>query len=619
MKLPLVWLKDYIDTKKTPAEIADSFTSLGLMLDKPIENDVLDLEHRMDRADWLSIIGCARDFAAFDGTKLKKPDGLVPESNGQGGVKIKIEAPELVKRFNTRVFRGIKVGDSPIWIKERLESYGLPTINNIVDITNFVMVEYGQPMHAQDLSKFSKQEIVFRHGKAGEKVLTLLGQEVAVDSETLVMAEGNNLIGIGAIVGSKLTAVDNKTTDIILDAGNYNQSNIRKTSRRLNIRNETVARTEKFLHPELTQIAIERATKLILELAGGQYFENEDYYPNKAQPKNMILRFSRIKTIGGIDVDPMKVKDILTKLEYKIIKESTLELTLEIPFFRTDIEVEDDIVSDILRINDYKNIPNELMNSASPKEITPTLMDYEDKIRDILVNLGMHEHISSPMTMVNGNDKTQIILENALNSEQNALRTNVAETLRPVLEIYKKHKYSVIRLFEVGRTYFKIGEKYEDIKEIKVVEGIVLNDNGARQTNDEVKKILSGLFVNLGISNVSYKAKMENKSSSQTNMKNTNVVTIYQDKLELGELRNDGFTLFTENLVKSGTKKLRVIDYIPNKTYEDVTVELMLNETLGETLEKLKVKFPKAELIEQVDEFRKESKRMVTLRVYKQD
>jgi phenylalanyl-tRNA synthetase beta chain len=178
MRLPLIWLKDYVSLRKSPKEIAESFTALGLMLDKPIQKDVLDLEHRMDRSDWLSVTGCARDLAAMEGQAFKFPElnksaGKQPDR--EQTIEIKVECPELVRRFNTRVFRGIKVKKSPSWLSERLELYGIPSINNVVDITNFVMVELGQPMHAQDISKMEKPEIVIRRAKKGEEITTLLG------------------------------------------------------------------------------------------------------------------------------------------------------------------------------------------------------------------------------------------------------------------------------------------------------------------------------------------------------------------------------------------------------------------------------------------------------------
>src|SRR5687768_6720458 len=162
MKIPVEWLKQYIKTDKSAKQLAESFTSLGLMLDKPVfkytdgkfETEILDLEHRMDRSDWLSILGCARDVAAFDNTKLIYPEVYTKEGKklpSEEKVKIEVKCPDLVNRFNTRVFKGIKVGPSPDWMQNRLKSYGIPSINNIVDITNYVMVETGQPMHAQDI------------------------------------------------------------------------------------------------------------------------------------------------------------------------------------------------------------------------------------------------------------------------------------------------------------------------------------------------------------------------------------------------------------------------------------------------------------------------------------
>lgn len=609
MIVPIEWLKEYVDIKKSADKIAESFTALGLLLDRPVENDVLDLEHRMDRSDWLSIVGCARDLAAMEGLELKLPEGLVPEKAGDGGVEIKVEATDLVHRFNTRVFRGLKVAESPKWLKDRLEAYGIATKNNVVDITNYVMIELGQPMHAQDLAKFSKQEIVLRRAKTGEEITTLLGETVKLDSETLVLAEGKNLIGIGAIVGSPATAVDETTTDIVLDAGNYNQSNVRKTSRRLNIRNETVLRTEKFLHPHLTQVAIERATKLILEIAGGQYFENADYYPKEAPLTKMTLRYSRVEKIGGIVLEKEKIREILEALEYRVLTAESTGLKLEVPYFRTDVLVEDDIVSDILRINNYANIPLEVVSSAPPKEVTPEIYKFEEKCRDVLVSLGMHEHITNPLVKFHegeGGDKTQIRLENSLNSEQDAMRTSIYETLKPVLAVYKKHKIGGAKLFEVGLTYHKTGNRYEDIREIRTIEGLVAIENGVKQASDAVKAILTALFRNLGIDNVSYEGL-------------ANTTTILQGKLELGQIRLDSFTLFSENLVKAEKKNLRVRDTIMHQTTEDITLEVDADKTLGPILSKIKDSNKKITSVYVVDEFTKGDKKAVTVRFILED
>ena len=596
MIVPINWLKDYVNIKKSPQQIGDSFTTLGLMLDRPPENDVLDLEHRMDRSDWLSIVGCARDLAAFESLELKHPEGEIPKSAGKGGVKIEVKTPDLVRRFNTRVFRGVKVEKSPKWLVERLEAYGIASINNVVDITNFVMVELGQPMHAQDLAKFKNQKIEFRKAKNGEICQTLLGDKIELDDETLVMTDGEQITGIGAIVGSPVTAVDENTTDIILDAGNYNQANIRKTSRRLGIRNETSARTEKFLHPESTQVAIERATKLILEIAGGQYYENEDYYPKKVPLTKMQLRFERIRKVGGLEIPENRVREILTALDYKILKNGSDVLELEVPYFRTDVIVEDDIVSDILRINGYDKIPFKMMASAPPEEVTPEIYDLEEKCRDIMVSLGGHEHITSPLVTADPNDENMLKLENSLNSEQDALRTSIYTTLAPVLGVYKKNKISDAVLFEVGKIYNK------DLSETRVLETVIDTSGGVAEANSKLKRILSGFFLNLGVDNVSYR-RSDNSS-----------VGLYQDSLALGELRRDSFTILTENILKAERHISRARDKILHKSERDVTVELPSGAPLGEIVEKIRTTNDKVTQVELVDKFEKGSKTAYTFR-----
>src|SRR3989344_5041623 len=557
MIVPIEWLKEYVDIKKSPKEIAASFTALGLMLDRPIENNILDLEHRMDRSDWLSIVGCARDLAAIEGLPLRLPEGAVPEktgeSKGSGGVEIKVEAPDLVRRFNTRVFRGVKVKESPKWLRERLKSYGLPSKNNIVDITNYVMVELGQPMHAQDLAKFSKQEIVLRRAKTGEEITTLLGEKVKLD-------------------------------------------------------NETFLRTEKFLHPHLTQVAIERATKLILELAGGQYFENTDYYPKEIPLTKMELRYLRIEKVGGVFVEPQTIRNILESLGYRVLNTIPDGLKLEVPYFRTDVQVEDDIVSDILRISNYENIPLEAISAAPPKEVTPEIYNFEEKCRDILVALGMHEHITNPLVKLDENDTDtgQIRLENSLNSEQEALRTSIYKTLKPVLAIYRKHKIGGAKLFEVGLTYYKTGKRYEDIKEVRTIEGVVSTENGVVEASNKVKAILAAFFKNLGVDNVRYE---------KSDAVGVNTAVIFQNKLALGEVRLDSFTLFSENLLKAEKSQLRVRDTLMHKTTEDITLEVDADKALGPMLAKIKGSSEKIADVFVADEFVKGNKKAITIRL----
>lgn len=525
MKIPLIWLKDYIDTTKSPKEIAADFTQLGLMLDKPLDkNNVLDLEQRLNRSDLLSILGCARDLASFQGLKLKLPKGYTKHgkvADKESYIEINVHTP-AVRRFQTRVFKDIKVGPSPDWIKERLNAYGIDSINNIVDITNFVMIEYGQPMHAQDIARLKGRDITIRQAKEGEKLTTLLGTEVKLNPDTFVLTSGGEVTVIGGIVGGKNTGVTNDTTSIILDSGNYDSRIVRATSRKLKIINETVSHYDKFLDPRTIDYAMDRATQLILEIAGGTYYVNDDYYPVSVVPQTVTLRMSRLKLLSGMDINLSTVKKILKSLEYIVVEESEDTITLEVPYFRTDIEVEDDLISDVLRINDYTNIPLSPLQTPVPTDLTPEIYRFEDRLRDLMVGQGAHEHITNSLTSATG-DQNQIVLVNALTSDLNALRTNLESGLSKVLKTYKKHKQTKVTIFEIGKVFQVGGGKYLEGRLLSVAHGV------AGQSTDSLATLMSGL----GITN--YYINKNNK--------------IYVHDNLVGYIAPTGFTLVTNAIM----------------------------------------------------------------------
>lgn len=580
MKVPIKWLKEYVDTNKSIKEMAKSFTALGLMLDK-ISGDVLDLEHRMDRSDWLSVIGCTRDFAAFEDLKLKYPKlhtekGRKPSKDQI--VRIEVKCKDKVNRFNTKVFRNIKVGKSPDWLKERLEEYGMPSINSVVDITNYVMIEFGQPLHAQDLSKLKKQEIVIRDTRKGDKVTTLLGETIELGGTgAFVLTQDDIPTVIGGIIGGITTGVDENTTDIVLDAGNYNQNVIRKVSRKLKIQNETVLRCDKFLHPDLTEIALQRATYLTLNTCGGEYYENIDWYESreKYKPKKQTLTLERLKLLSGMDLKLSEAKSILKRLEYKILKENKEEIEVEVPYFRTDVEVEDDLVADVLRINDYEKIPLQKVNTAPPKDITPKIYLFEEKLRDICVNLGLYEHITDPMVKGIETNVNQIILQNSLTSEKDALRTSIYETLIPIINTYNKHKQSRVGVFEVGKIYFKDNSQY---KEENVLEVIFKDSSLSSYDNSkEVKRILAGILQNIGIDNLGYEKKDKDKKT-----------IIYSNLVEVGEIRVDSFSLFTQRLMEISKEPKRIISEFINYTIQDLSIVLDITKSFGDIYQEIK-------------------------------
>jgi phenylalanyl-tRNA synthetase beta chain len=502
MKIPLTWLKDYVESSKSPKEIAADFTQLGLMLDKPLdETGVLDLEQRLNRSDLLSIIGCARYLAVFENIPLVEPKGHTKpgkEIDPQSKITVTVDTP-AVHRFQTRIFKGIKVAPSPAWLKDRLSAYGIESKNNIVDITNYVMCEYGQPMHAQDIAKLKGKDITIRPAKTGEKLTTLLGTEVKLTEDAFVLTSGGEITVIGGIVGGKKTGVTESTINIILDSGNYDSRIIRKASRKLKIMNESVSHNDKFLDPRLIDIALNRASQLILELAGGEYYANGDYYPTPVVPQTLSLRLSRLSALSGMDIKMSEAKKILKALEFIVIEETSETLTVEVPYFRTDMEVEDDLISDILRMMDYNNIPVMPLNTPVPTDITPPIYRFEDNLRDLLVGQGYHEHITNSLTSADPDNKEQVVLVNALTSDLNALRTSLTDGLAKVSKTYVKHKQNQTGLFEIGKVFAKSATNYLEGRLLTVLSA----DNRASSTS------LSTLLASLGLSKYRITGKLE--------------------------------------------------------------------------------------------------------------
>ncbi|MBP9670576.1 phenylalanine--tRNA ligase subunit beta [Candidatus Woesebacteria bacterium] len=564
MKIPLIWLNDYVETSKSPKEIAADFTQLGLMLDKPLdETGVLDLEQRLNRSDLLSVIGCARDLAVFEHLPLKLPKGHTKpgkQAETKEQVKIDIQTP-VVRRFQTRLFKGIKVGPSPSWLTERLKGYGMESINNIVDITNFVMLEYGQPMHAQDIAKLPGMDITIRKSNPGEKLVTLLGTEITLTTDSHVVTSGGVPTVILGVVGGKLTGVTDSTTDIILDAGNYDSRTIRKSSRQLKIMNETVTRDDKFLDPRLIDIALDRATALILEIAGGDYYTNGDYYPTPDVAQTLSLRLSRLHALSGMDIKLSEAKRILKALEFVVVEETVDTLTVEVPYFRTDMEVEDDLISDILRMMDYNNIPVIPLNTPVPQDITPPIYRFEDRLRDLMVGQGYHEHITNSLTSAESTNRKQVVLVNALTSDLNALRTNLLDGLNRVSKTYKKHKQSKTGLFEIGKVIAKSEKNY--------LEGRLMTVLSASQ--DGSARSLSTLLSSLGLANYQITAKLE----------------ISIDGLVIGNIKPTSYTIVTDRIMSLAKNYAGIISEFDHITSLDLSLLAPINIQYADIIDTL--------------------------------
>ncbi len=497
MKVPLSWLNDYVEVDGQAEKLMADLTAIGHMQDGPpqdIEGDlVYDLEVRQNRSDCLSMLGIAREAAAVSGRQLKLPAAYEAElTDKSGSVTVEITDPKLCFRFQTLTFKNLKVGPSPDWLKKRLTAYGIKPINNVVDITNFVMVESGQPLHAFDLEKIDGERFVVRQAAKGE-ILTVLGNKsIALVEDDLIIASGQRPLALAGVIGGEASSVNNNTTTIVVEAANYYQATVRRSSLRHNLRTEASTRLEKFLHPKLTQLALARVAQLLTELAEGELVGQVDNYPTVIPENKVNLRLSYLNQIAGIDFSADQTKELLAKVHLPADQTGNDTLTINVPYFRTDIEQEADLVEEVLRIYGYDRIPEDLPAAPPPQDIQSKNYIISEKIRDYLVGLGYHEQITEPLTDEQNPVLEPVILENSLTSEKRMLRTSLIPMLVRGTNYRRKHHYSHIKIFEVGKIYYRSDDQYLE----KNVVGVIALGNDARYR--QIKGDIEEMIIRLG-------------------------------------------------------------------------------------------------------------------------
>jgi phenylalanyl-tRNA synthetase beta chain len=481
MKVPLSWLTEYVELPADTLELGRKLTSIGHMQDGPIKevagDQILDLEIRQNRSDCYSILGIAREVAAVLGKELQTPEEYSRTLESVPSVtKIHIADSELCYRFNAVTLDGIKVEKSPEWLRQKLEAYGMKSINNIVDITNFVMLEIGQPLHAFDRDKIATDTLVIRSATEGEELTILGNQRLTLSSDDLIIADTEKAVAIAGVMGGEDTGVSDETTSIILETASYNQASIRRTALRHDLRTEASTRLEKFLHPDLTELALRRAVQLIIELAGGKLVSHTDAYPKRTQDTSIPLRLSAIKRLGGIDTSIQEAQELLRKLEILAVQKDEKTLIVSVPYFRTDLEQEADLVEEVLRLYGYDRIPEHLPAAPPPKDLQSPIHVLEEQVRDILTAAGYDEQITEPLTNEGHPEKEPIRLQNSLTSEKVMLRTTLRNTLFQAVVTRRKYRFEDIRVFEVGKIYYQEDGEYKEPSTL----GIILSGKKAQ-------------------------------------------------------------------------------------------------------------------------------------------
>ncbi len=439
---------------------------VGMPLAQYLGDTILDLKSTPNRPDCLSVIGIAREVAALTGDLVHIPEVGYSEQESpiQGSVSVEIADPELCPRYCASLVTGVKIGPSPPWMQQRLLASGMRPISNIVDITNYVMLEYGQPLHAFDYEELKGKKVIVRRARDGESLFTLDGTKRDLDQDMLIIADEKDPIALAGVMGGADSEVIDTTTSILLESANFNGASIRRTSTRLNLRSEASSRFEKSISPELAPIGLRRATQLLIELAEGKAAKGiVDVYPGKKDRKPISLPKERVGRILGLELDTERIQEVLSSLGFSSeLTGASGDLLVTVPYWRTDIQLADDLIEEGARIIGYDEIPTTMLRGEIPERMPAPLLALKETIRDLLVGCGMQEAITYSLVsraMLDKIDPQRKIspalpVANPMTLEQEYLRTSLRAGLLAAFSANERHEGNSIRLFEVDKVYF---------------------------------------------------------------------------------------------------------------------------------------------------------------------
>src|SRR5213080_3123383 len=389
--------------------ILDPNVQIGQRLVDVLGEVVLDFAIKAHRGDLTSIIGIAREVAALTKQELRIPQpvldereenvgaGLVP---AQAMIEVTVEDPDLCPRYTARIISGVKIGPSPGWIGRRLLGAGMRPINNVVDVTNYVMLEFGQPLHGFDYDLVRQHHIIVRRAHDGEEMTTLDGVRRKLTSDMLLITDPEGPTAIAGVMGGAISEVNDKTTTVLLEAANFQAANIRRTSVALGLRTDASSRFEKGLDPNLTVIAANRAMQLMSELAGGTVHPGiVDCYPNPVQPRIIPFSTSEVEWLTAVKVTQHEVVEALTSLGFGVVPdENSNNMLVTVPTYRSDIVEGADLVEEVVRMIGYNNIPSTVPVGPLPEPQVHSWFAREYEVRDILVGAGLNEIVTYTIT-----------------------------------------------------------------------------------------------------------------------------------------------------------------------------------------------------------------------------
>jgi phenylalanyl-tRNA synthetase beta chain len=463
----------------------------GLDLNEYLGDTILEVEVTPNRPDWLSMIGIAWEVAGITGGQVKMPEtSYIHENQNSSAIKdiIKVLDTDLAPRYTANLISDIENKPSPGWMQLRLKSAGLRSVNTVVDITNYVMLEYGQPLHAYDRKKMETDNLIIRRAKNDETIQTLDGNSYSLSTEDLVISDGNKTVGLAGIMGSENSQIENETRDILLESANFDFASIRRTVQRHRIEingkrgTEASMRFEKSLPQTLAIEALKRATKLIIDLCDANVgYPIIDIWEDISSTKEVTLTSKKLLGVIGIDYGLETVTSTLKSLGFKTTEKKQsdgYEVKVEVPFWRADIKIPEDLVEEVARVIGYDSVPATLPSSTTVNIVNSPIRLLKESVRDTLVNLGLQETISYPLVSLeslnftradSSKDISPLKVWNRMSPEQEYLRTSLRGSLLKIFSNNEKTgRHEAIKLFEISRIYIPVPDKQPSEKETLV-------------------------------------------------------------------------------------------------------------------------------------------------------
>lgn len=472
----------------------------------------LEVEVTPNRGDCLSVLGIAHETAAITGEQVTEPPSVYDENGGavEDSVSIEIADPVLCSRYTCTLVRGVRIGPSPDWLRQSLQDAGHRSINNVVDVTNYVMLEYGQPLHAFDLDHVRDAKVIVRPADDGERFTSLDGQEHELRSPMLMIADPERSIGLAGVMGGANSEMTDTTQNVLLESATFNAINTRRTSNALRLRTDASLRFEKGLNPELAVRAVRRATRLILETAGGEAAQGVyDVFPGRSDPPRIPFSHESLRRVLGVDFPTEHVTRVLASLGFTVGQGADGAMTVVPPYWRTDVNIEEDMVEEIARVVGYDAVEGEPLGGRVPEAIRQPERELREELRDAFVSFGLQETIFH--TLVSGEDAVlpdgaaPLGTVNPMSQEQAFLRTS----LRPALlraAAGAMRQQGAAAMFEVGRVFIPRDGDLPDEREIAAVvlagpRGSLLWDQDTEPLGFfDAKGVVESAFARLGLS-----------------------------------------------------------------------------------------------------------------------